>query len=403
VDRQYFRSVYFREPGGVLLEIATDPPGFTGDEDPEHLGERLPLPPYLEPHREQVERHLKPITTAGIAAASKVRIGRERIGIVSTDGPGAGSRRNAAGAERCELRFGISLPPMADAGAELRGLARLADEAGLDLLGIQDHPYAAQFFDTMSLISVVLADTGRLRVFPNVASLPLRPPAMLAKAAASLDVLSGGRFELGIGSGAVWPAIHAMGGPRRSVGEAIEALEEAISVIRAMWSPAPSARVHGEHYELRGVRPGPVPPHEIGIWIGSVGPRMLRLAGRLGDGWASPVPSYLPYEEWGRAQDLVDEGARRAGRYTADVVRIANVPGTIGGAGRGTALPLRGAPPIRGSSEHWAEVAAYFVRELRFDGLVFWPETPSAEQIERFAHEVVPVVRETLGAERQRA
>lgn len=301
--------------------------------------------------------------------------------------------------------LGISPPPMADAAAELRGLARLADEAGLDLLGIQDHPYAAQFLDTMSLISVLLADTGRLRVFPNVASLPLRPPPMLAKAAASLDVLSGGRFELGIGSGAVWPAIHAMGGPRRSAGEAFGALEEAIAVIRAMWSPAPSTgvSVRGEHYELHGARPGPVPAHEIGIWIGSVGPRMTRLAGRLGDGWAASLPSYVPYEEWGRAQELVDEGAREAGREPGEVLRIANVPGTIGGAGRPTALPLRGASPIRGSSEHWAEVAAYLVQDLRFDGVVFWPEAPSAEQIERFAHEVVPAVREAVGAQRPRA
>jgi len=86
--------------------------------------------------------------------------------------------------------------------SKLRELARLADTLGLDLLGIQDHPYVSRFFDTMSLISVLLAETRRLRIFPNVASLPLRPPALLAKSAASLDILSGGRFELGIGAGA---------------------------------------------------------------------------------------------------------------------------------------------------------------------------------------------------------
>jgi glyoxalase family protein len=60
-DRQYFRSVYFREPGGVLFEIATDPPGFATDESPEHLGERLRLPPWLEPKRATIERSLPPL------------------------------------------------------------------------------------------------------------------------------------------------------------------------------------------------------------------------------------------------------------------------------------------------------------------------------------------------------
>ena len=60
-DRQYFRSIYFREPGGVLFEIATDPPGFTRDEDRESLGEALELPPWLEDDREAIERNLPPI------------------------------------------------------------------------------------------------------------------------------------------------------------------------------------------------------------------------------------------------------------------------------------------------------------------------------------------------------
>jgi glyoxalase family protein len=61
IDRYYFRSIYFREPGGVLFEIATDGPGFTADEDAAHLGERLSLPPFLEPHREKIEAGLQPI------------------------------------------------------------------------------------------------------------------------------------------------------------------------------------------------------------------------------------------------------------------------------------------------------------------------------------------------------
>lgn len=61
VDRYWFRSLYFREPNGILFEIATDGPGFAVDEDPEHLGERLVLPPFLEPYREDIVAHLRPI------------------------------------------------------------------------------------------------------------------------------------------------------------------------------------------------------------------------------------------------------------------------------------------------------------------------------------------------------
>jgi glyoxalase family protein len=61
IDRYYFRSIYFREPGGVLFEIATDGPGFAIDEDPAHLGERLALPPFLEPRRAEIEANLRPI------------------------------------------------------------------------------------------------------------------------------------------------------------------------------------------------------------------------------------------------------------------------------------------------------------------------------------------------------
>jgi glyoxalase family protein len=65
VERYYFKSIYFREPSGVLYEIATDGPGFVADEDPAHLGERLALPPFLEPHRSRIEVGLRPI---GVAA-----------------------------------------------------------------------------------------------------------------------------------------------------------------------------------------------------------------------------------------------------------------------------------------------------------------------------------------------
>jgi glyoxalase family protein len=63
IDRDYFLSIYFRQPQGVLFEIATSSPGFAVDEDPEHLGEQLVLPPWLEPHRREIEASLPPLGT----------------------------------------------------------------------------------------------------------------------------------------------------------------------------------------------------------------------------------------------------------------------------------------------------------------------------------------------------
>ena len=124
-----------------------------------------------------------------------------------------------------DLLFGSFITPLADQAQAVLDLAALSESSGLDLVTIQDHPYQPAFLDTWTLLSVIAARTSRVRVVPNVANLPLRPPAVLARAAASLDILSGGRVELGLGTGAFWDAIEAMGGPRRTGGEAVTALD----------------------------------------------------------------------------------------------------------------------------------------------------------------------------------
>src|SRR5207249_1931242 len=178
-------------------------------------------------------------------------------------------------------RLGDSLAAAGLGREAVVGQVERADRAGLDLVGIQDHPYQRRFLETFSLLAFLAARTSRIRLFPDVANLPLRRPAVLAKAGATIDLLSGGRFELGLGAGAFWEAIGALGGPVRSPGESVEALEEAIAVIRAMWSGERSVSFDGSHYSLSGLHPGPAPAHPIGIWLGAYGPRMVRLTGRL--------------------------------------------------------------------------------------------------------------------------
>src|SRR5256884_8733503 len=142
------------------------------------------------------------------------------------------------------VRFGVFVTP--EATERPLQLAVLADELGFDLVGVQDHPYQRRFFDTWTLLTAIAMRTERISVFPDVANLPLRPPAMLAKAAATLDKLSGGRVELGLGAGGFWDAIKAYGGPARTPGEAVSAGEGAIQRSeerrggeegRSRWSP----------------------------------------------------------------------------------------------------------------------------------------------------------------------
>jgi alkanesulfonate monooxygenase SsuD/methylene tetrahydromethanopterin reductase-like flavin-dependent oxidoreductase (luciferase family) len=280
-----------------------------------------------------------------------------------------------------DLSFGIFVTPRADSAGHILRLARLADAAGLDSVSVQDHPYQPAFLDAWTLLTAIAAATERVAVFPNVANLPLRPPAVLARSVASLDILSGGRAELGIGTGAFWDAIAAMGGPRRTAGESVDALREAIGVIRALWTPDRGARVAGEYYSLSGAKPGPFPVHDVGIWVGAYKERMLRLTGAAGDGWLPSSP-YAPPEQLAAMNAVIDAAAAEAGRSPADVRRIYNISGSFSGAGSAF---LQGPPKV------WAEQLAGLALDEGMSGFVL--STDDAETLERFAAEVAPADR----------
>jgi alkanesulfonate monooxygenase SsuD/methylene tetrahydromethanopterin reductase-like flavin-dependent oxidoreductase (luciferase family) len=288
------------------------------------------------------------------------------------------------------VRFGWFLVPNAADPGALVAEARLAERAGFDLIGIQDHPYQRRYLDTFTLLAALATATERIGLFPDVACLPLRHPAMLAKAAASIDLLSGGRFELGLGAGSFWDAIAAMGGPRRPPGQAVEALEEAIGLLRLLWSDQPSARFEGRHYRVVGLKPGPPPAHPLGIWVGAFGPRMLRLIGRLADGWVPSSP-YAPPERLAAAQARIDDAAADAGRDPAAIRRLYNISGHIGPGGGGF---------LDGPAAQWVEQLLPLVTETGMDTFLLWPSESPASQLERFAAEVAPALREAVAAHR---
>ena len=284
------------------------------------------------------------------------------------------------------LQFGYFLVP--NASDPVVNVALEVERRGFDYVAIQDHPYQRRYLETWTLLSVIAGTTSHVGLFADVANLPLRPPAVLAKAAASLDVLSGGRVELGLGAGGFWDAIVAYGGTRRSPAAALTALEEAITVIRTVWSGERNLRFDGAYYHLTGAQSGPVPAHPIGIWLGVHGPRALAFAARVADGW---VPSLT-----GNVQAVadmarrLDDAAASVGRDPGEIRRVLNVNGTItGGTSEGV---------LRGPVDQWVDELTDLALAHGFDTFVLWAE--GDEQMVRFAEEVVPALRARVADER---
>ncbi|MBO9577222.1 MAG: LLM class flavin-dependent oxidoreductase [Microbacteriaceae bacterium] len=275
------------------------------------------------------------------------------------------------------IRFGTFITPVNRPPQQAVALAQRSEELGYDFATFQDHPYQAAFHDTWTLLSYIAARTERIGLSGNVLNLPLRQPAVLARSAASLDLLTGGRVALGLGAGAFGGPAVAMGAPDRTAGENVTALDEAIDVIRGIWdaSERTPLRVHGEHYRVDGAKRGPAPAHDIPIWLGAYKPRMLRLTGAKADGWLPSLP-YLQPGDVANGNALIDEAALTAGRDPREVARLLNVSGQ--------------------------EPASELLRLAVEDGVsvfIVMGDAPAAMQ--RFMDEVAPAIRE--GVERARA
>ena len=292
------------------------------------------------------------------------------------------------------LEFGTFITPLNsqgtdDALAPVR-LAQLSEAAGLDLVSFQDHPYQPRFHETWTLLSWVAGQTERIRLAPSVINVPMRQPAVLARAAASLDLLSHGRLELALGAGHFWDAMESMGIDRLSPGESVDALEETIYIIRGIWaaSQRTPVRTKGTHHRVDGVDRGPAPAHNIPIWVGGGKRRMLDLVGRLADGWVIPGGNsgLADLSTTGRA---VDAAAIRAGRDPREIRRIANVSGRFGSRDGGF---------LDGPPAQWVEQLLPLVVDHGVGTVVL--ASDDADSIETFAGEVVPALREAVAAER---
>lgn len=295
------------------------------------------------------------------------------------------------------LQFGIAIDPAADDLRDPFWRAQLADEQGIELITSMDHPYNRRLMDTWTLLTALAMRTERVRLAGNVFNLPLRPPAMLAKMAATLDLLSGGRFEMGLGAGAMWDGVEAYGGPRRSPGEAYVAFGDALHILRGMWENVGSSFTYdGEHYQVRGARPGPAPAHTIPIWVGATGPRMMNLLGHKADGLLVSR-NWVPPRRLLELNRLIDEGAEEAGRDPASIRRGYNLMGVLDLGREDTKAPDLDDNYLQGDAAHWVDKILEWRNDYRQDTFIFWPVAGNQTiQIEAFARDVVPAVREAL-------
>lgn len=294
-----------------------------------------------------------------------------------------------------ELLFGSFITPTAQPADHAVAMAVASERAGLDLATFQDHPYQRSFLDTSTLLTFAASQTTRIQLAANVASLPLRPPLELARTAATLDVLSNGRFALGIGAGAFWDGIERMGGRRLTPGQGVDALREAIGLIRDAWSDGDGMLTRdGTYYPVSRERRGPQPAHPIPVWVGAYKRRMLALTGAYADGWL-PTMEYVDGGLVGLAESnaRIDDSATRAGRSVRDIRRLMNfmrVGMTPGGRGL-----------LQGSPREWTEQLTDLAIDHGISAFIIGGD--DADLLQRFGQEVAPAVKEAVATERMGA
>jgi alkanesulfonate monooxygenase SsuD/methylene tetrahydromethanopterin reductase-like flavin-dependent oxidoreductase (luciferase family) len=295
-----------------------------------------------------------------------------------------------------KVRFGIGLETGVHQVREMLRHARLADEAGLDVVSVSDHPYFAERVDAYAALGFVLGATSSITGVVIMTNLLSRPAPILARTVTGLSAISGGRVVLGIGAGGMEEEIVALGVPRLSPGARIRALEEAIVLVRALSGGGDPVTFDGEFYQVTGLTPAaaPTPP----IWIGAGGPKGLAVTGRRADGW---IPPHLA--DWrsplvAGSRPIIDEAAASMGRNPTDVDTIYNVSGRL------ARVPL---PETRddegrwigGGVTQWVEELTLAVLELgaaAFIYLVAPGDSIGDTTLNLWAHEVVPAVREAI-------
>jgi alkanesulfonate monooxygenase SsuD/methylene tetrahydromethanopterin reductase-like flavin-dependent oxidoreductase (luciferase family) len=287
-----------------------------------------------------------------------------------------------------ELIFGVGVPASAGLGDDPVGFAQEAERLGYDFVSAADHPCGSNpSYETTTMLTWIAAHTSRIKVASRVLAVPFRRPAMVAKLAASLDLLSGGRFILGLGGGYSDQEISALGAPVLSPAEKVDGLAEAIQVIRGAWTRAGYTQ-DGCHHSVRDLEMEPKPIRPVPVWLGTFGPRALTVTGRLADGW---IPSlvYMPVDEIPAMRRRIDTAAEAAGRRPDQIRGILNVS-------------IRVDPDVQPQPDAVTGSAKQVVSQLQgllglgFTGFSFIVQGPGQiTNMQQIAEEVLPVLRST--------
>ena len=296
-----------------------------------------------------------------------------------------------------KVLFGLGLETGVTQVSELLGHARLADAAGLDLVSLSDHPYFAERIDAYAALGFVLGATSAVTAATIMTNLVSRPAPLLARTVTGLSAVSSGRFVLGLGAGGLEEEIVALGVPRLSPAARVRALEEAITVLRALSGGGPPVTFDGEFYQVTGLTPAAAaaPP----IWVGALGGKTLAVTGRHADGW---IPGHLA--DWrstrvAESRPVIDEAAAAVGRNPAEIATIYNVTGRL------TRDPLPATRDddgrwIGGGVAQWVEELAAAALEHGAAAFIYLDrpgEIIDDATVNRWAREVVPAVREAIG------
>jgi probable F420-dependent oxidoreductase len=285
------------------------------------------------------------------------------------------------------LLFGVNVPTSAAPGTDPVSYARRAEEVGFDFVSASDHPCGTNpSYETWTMLSLIAAATSRIKVATRVLGVPYRSPAMVAKMAETLDRLSEGRLILGMGGGYSDEEFHAFGLRVPSPKEKIEGLEEAVRIVRGLWSE-PTFTYEGQHHRTIAADLEPKPQHDIPIWLGTFGKRSLAVTGRVADGWI-PSLSVAPPNEIPKMRDRIAAAAEEVGRNPQKITFVYNIEVRI------DTTTDRNPHVVSGSPEAVADQLRSLV-ELGLGGMNLMPVGPNLdEQLERLGADVIAPLRD---------
>jgi alkanesulfonate monooxygenase SsuD/methylene tetrahydromethanopterin reductase-like flavin-dependent oxidoreductase (luciferase family) len=298
------------------------------------------------------------------------------------------------------LRFGVNLTGPNRPYAELLATARVAEEAGFDTVAFTDRP-PENNLEAWTLASAIGVLTERVHLTHNTLNVPFRNPALLAKMAASLDsITGGGRVILTLGAGAQAQHFETYGIAFGSPGDRFADLRDSIEIVRGLWANDRfTYRGRAHHVEDAVVMPKPL-DGAIPIYIGALGPRMMRYTGRVADGWLKNRGWPESLDELRPLVALLEDGAARAGRDPGSIRRVLNGAAGIGddAVAAARARAARGGPTgsgngLLGSVDQILETIERY-REAGADTFhLAFPPADQHAQMRAFGGEVIPKAR----------